>query len=371
MLQKNTSRQSHTKSKVQGKFFQGKPSIQKKEKSSSNLIGKAIADQLADKKFKKHIDSLLKALQKKALESTDTTRPENAGEQLNSSLRLTALNMQLVFEDTARNIIADPDLKEFRKKLGKHFKRNAISSLAVALAYVLLSPKIPDFKQKLGAGFSVGGSADFGSIGDLKLEKGTVYIQFASKFLSIKAKGNAKRDSESGDLVAGAKTELKVGSKTASGTTAIEVNSQGAIAGSAKGEFKIGGRTSAIQSAFAIDPEGKLVLSGKLSQDLLGQKGKQLTLTSGIKFPVGGSELLLDSGVSGKFKLQGKRALRIGSDVQVSTETGLKKLEGFVEYQHNGRMRLRLEGNLNNIVNNRSIAPGQEVKFQATLGLTF
>ncbi len=368
-------------SKKSPTFFAPTPSIQKKEGTrKNNLIGKLIAKQLADKKFKEHIISLGETLQKLALKGTDATSDPLAG----PSARLSALNLKFVFENSAKSILSDPDLKHFREQLSETVKRSPEAALALALTGVMavylanIDAKMKDLKHEFGkSGFSIGGGFDLGEVQDLKVKETEIYAQLATKLFSIKATGGLKKKDDS--LIASAKTEAKVGDKKASATLGAGLDTKGSMFGTAKGAFKFGTRTSSLSSKFAIDSKGKMILSGKFAQDIFGTKDRKVTLNTALSIPLGGTAVLIKPGFKGKVKFNEEQSLQLGTSVVVSSDTGLQKLSGFLEYQHNGRLRFRFDGDIGGIKNKQSLTPTlpldadtrTETKIQASLILFF
>jgi len=322
--------------------------IQKTEEQTTgkaaNPLGDLIAKQLSDKEFKKHIVSLGEALQALALEATDPTKNPGAGssQPVDSQARFTALHIKFLFENQAEKILGDPALKGFREQFSGVVKESPATALAVALTGLMVAYlaniglKIPKIEEKIGAGFSVGGSADVGKAQKPDMKHADVFVKFAQGLFSVKAQGGVDKSKE-GELVGFGKGEIKVGSKDASATAAIQV-----------------------------DTEKKWTLTGRLSADILGQKDLDFVLYTDVKWPIGTQGATLKPGLSGTLKFGPKHRLLFGTQAQVSTLSGLKGLEGFVEYQ-NGLMRIRLDGNLNGIKNENSLTPGQDMRIQATV----
>lgn len=297
---------------------------EQKPKKNKNFIGKLIAEQLNDENFKKHLSSLGEALQSLAVDATDpaTQNPDTVvGPTLpsNPQDRLAALHIKPAFEMTARKILADKDLKHFRERLSEIVEGSPEVSLAIALAGIMtaylanVSVK-GDQGVKLGkSGFKIGGAIDLGKAQELEFKKAAVYVEFAKKLVKLKLEGGVKKEKEEGEekerLVGVGKGELKIGNKKATVTGALEV------------------------------------------------KGR-------------GSEFTFHPALTGVFNLGGDRTLRVGTKVEVSTATGLKTVNGSIEFRAN-RLFLRMDADLNKLPRRLEIAPGLETRVQGTIGFVF
>lgn len=345
----------HTKSKKHSTqpFFAAQPKIQReRKKESKNPIGDKIAEQVEDKAFKKHIIALGKEVQKLALEATDP--PSNGGVPTDPQARLSALHIQYLFEQSAGDILRDPELKAFREKFAASMKGSPEAALGVALVGIVgvylanVDVKTPDLKYKFGkSGFSVGGSLDMGKAQDLKFKKGEVYAKFTKKLIGLKAEGKLKKEEATG----GAPTEPQL----------VEVG---------KGEVKVGKKQVSTTAALEADTEGKLVVTSKFSADVFGDKHRSLRLTTDFTLPTHDpSRLTVTPSVSGKFNLGRGRSLTLGTAATFSPQ-GFENLNGYVEYRQN-RMRIRFDANTNAIPRDRSLMPGQGANLQGTFALEF
>lgn len=143
---------------------------------------------------------------------------------------------------------------------------------------------------------------------------------------------------------------------------------KGQYVGAGKAEVKVGNEDTAATVGVKADTSGKYVLTGNVKTDLLGGEKKDFQLFTDVKWPIGSSDVMLKPGFAAKYKLGEQRSLVFGSSVDVSTLTGLKNVEGYLEYR-DGLTRLRFDANLSGIARERSLLPGQDVRFQVTLTL--
>jgi hypothetical protein len=70
--------------------------------------------------------------------------------------------------------------------------------------------------------------------------------------------------------------------------------------------------------------------------------------------------------VSGRFSLGDEQSIRIGSSLSISTDSGLTGVTGFIEYNADF-LRLRIEGSMAGIPEERGLAPGGDMRVQGMM----
>jgi hypothetical protein len=88
----------------------------------------------------------------------------------------------------------------------------SLTALAAAIALVLADVSVSGYPSgEIGAGFSAGGSFDFGSIQSLEFRTLSAYIQYARDYFQTRLSGTASRDEESGEFSGSGSGEVRFG----------------------------------------------------------------------------------------------------------------------------------------------------------------
>lgn len=129
------------------------------------------------------------------------------------------------------------------------------------------------------------------------------------------------------------------------------------------GEIRVGTDVSHLLSRVSINSDGELTLTGRLSAGTQFGSNERLVFTADVSHMFATNETVFRPGISGRFNLGSGQRLEIGSQLQVSSEEGLNRLTGFIEYQRD-QLFLRIEGNMQEIPGSESISPGNEMLIQ-------
>ena len=301
----------------------------------ARLVSGILRDQLSDSSMRGHLSSLGSALQGLAVESTS----EGGSQPSTSGHRLAALNIEAAFERTSRDIIADPSFRALRQRLiqivGSSDLSAMITALAAGLALILADiPVEGSPSQDLGAGFSVGGSFDLGTIQSLQFNNLSAYAQYASEYFQSRLGGSVSRDADTEEY-----------------------------SGSGSGQVRFGTNISHILARVSINSDGEVTLAGDLSGGLSFGGNSQLVFRTGLSHSFATGETIFSPGVSGRFNFGRDQSLSLGTQLNISTEDDLTGLTGFIEYRRN-LLHLRLEGNMGGIPDAESIAPGADNRVQ-------
>jgi len=308
----------------------------------AHLVAGLLRDQLSNSSMRSHLSSLGTALQGLAVESTG----EGASQPAAGAERLAALNIEGAFETTARAILNDRSFQALRERLigiaGSSDEGALVVALAAALALVLADiPLRGTPSQDLGAGFSVGGSFDLGSIRSLQFNNLSAYAQYATTYFQSRISGTVSRDQGTGDF-----------------------------AGAGTGQIRLGSNTSHLLGRLTINHEGEVVLMGRLSAGYTFGGSDRLIFTTDLSHSFATGESIITPGVSGSFNLGHEQSLRLGSRVQISTDSGLTGVTGFIEYRRD-QLRLRIEGSMNGLAEETGISPGGNMQIQGMLTIPF
>ncbi len=304
----------------------------------ADLIAGIVRDQLSNSSMQGHLSSLGTALQGLAVESTT-----GGGDQpALTSERLAALGISRAFETTSGEILRDPGFAALRQRIidiiGGSDEAAFIAALAAGLAAVLADvPLRGSPSQDLGAGFSVGGSFDLGSIQSLQFNNLQLYAQYASEYFRTRISGSLSRDSETEEF-----------------------------SGTGTGEVRIGNDISHLLGRMTINSEGEVVILGRFSGGIPFGGSDRLVLTTDLTHSFASGETIIQPGVSGRFSLGSDQAFRIGSSLSISTDSGLTGVTGFVEYDARF-LRLRIEGSMTGLAEERGMMPGGDTRIQGML----
>jgi hypothetical protein len=215
-------------------------------------------------------------------------------------------------------------------------------ALAAALALVLADISVSASpSHDLGAGFSVGGSFDLGTIRSLQFNNISAYAQYARDYFQTRLSGTVTRDEESGDF-----------------------------AGSGSGQFRIGNDLSHFLGRVTLDHEGQVTLVGRLSGGTTFGGSDRLVFTTDITHSFASGETIIEPGVSGRFSFGSDQSIRLGSELEISSDSGITGVTGFLEYRHD-QVQLRIEGSMTGLAEESGIAPGGNMVFQGMLTVPF
>ena len=304
----------------------------------ADLLAGLLRDQLSNSSMRGHLSSLGTALQGLAVDSTSTE-----GDQPTSSAeRLSALGVSRAFEITSAAILRDPAFARLRQRIieivGSSDETALITALAAGLVAVLADvPLRGSPSQDLGAGFSVGGSFDLGSIQSLQFNNLQVYVQYARDYFRTRLTGTLSRDADTEDF---------------SGTGA--------------GEIRIGNDIGHLLGRVTINSDGEVVLFGRYSGGYQFGGSDRLVFTTDLTHSFASGETIIQPGVSGRFNMGSDQSLRLGSQLSISTDSGLTGVTGFIEYRRE-HLQLRIEGSMTGLGEDVGIRPGGDMRVQGTL----
>ena len=326
------------------------PMIQKggeaesEESSSSStpladLISGLLRDQLSNSSMQGHLSSLGNALQGLALE---TTTPAEGEQAQPSAERLAALGIPRAFEITSAAILRDPAFARLRQRIieivGSSDEVALVAALAAGLAAVLADVSLSGSpSQDLGAGFSVGGSFDLGSIQSLQFNNMSLYTQYANEHFRTRLTGTLTRDAETEEF-----------------------------SGTGTGEVRVGSDVSHLLGRLTINSDGEVVLVGRLSAGHTFGGSDRLIFTTDLTHSFASGETIIQPGLTGRFAFGGDQSLALGSQLVVSSESGVTGLTGFIEYRRE-HLQLRIEGSMTGLGEETGIVPGGDMRVQGTL----
>jgi hypothetical protein len=304
----------------------------------ADLLSGIVRDQLSNSSMQGHLRSLGTELQGLAVESTT---PEGDQPALTAE-RLAALGVSRAFEITSAAILRDPGFAAFRERIaeiiGSSDEVALIAALAGAIAAVLADvPLRGSPSHDIGAGFSVGGSFDFGSIQSLRFNNMQLYAQYARDYFRTRISGSLSRDAESEEF-----------------------------SGTGSGEVRIGSDISHLFGRVTINSDGEVVLAGRLSSGFQFGGSDRLIFTTDLTHSFASGETIVQPGMSGRFSLGHDQSLTLGSSLSISTDSGLTGVTGFIEYRRDF-LQLRIEGSMTGIPEERGMMPGGDMRVQGML----
>jgi len=319
----------------------GKKDTEKSAKLTDLVVG-ILRDQMKDASMKKHLGSLGTKLQSLAVDNTK----EGSSGGVPGAERLAALNISGAFETTAKSILNDKSFKALKQKLisiaGGSEEGALVVLLAGAIAVILADIDVKHkVDKKLGKGFSVGGSFDLGSIQSLKFKQLTAYAQYARSHFRTKISGEVSKDKETGDFK-----------------------------GKGTGQIRLGDDLGNILGSVSINSDGEITLVGKYTGGYKFGKTNKLIFTTNVSHSFASGETVITPGISGKFNFGSNQSLKVGSSLDYSTSSGLKGVTGYLEYKQD-QIRLRLEGSLKGIKEEKGLTPGGDMKVQLMLSIPF
>jgi hypothetical protein len=299
-----------------------------------------LRDQLSNSSMRGHLSSLGTALQGLATGSDSAS--------VLSAERLAALNIPEAFKTTSRAILADSSFRNFRQRIIDIIGTNDATALATVLAAALAATlanvrvRARNISQNLGAGFSVGGGFDLGNIQSLQFNNLSLYAQYANRHLQTRVSGSVQRNSETNAFV-----------------------------GTGVGQLRLGNNTSHILGRVSLNSDGEVTLTGHIQGGYQVGRTNRLLFSTRVQHTFADGETVISPGVSGRFSLGHNQSLRLGSNLQFSTNNGrLTGATGYIEYQRN-RLQLRIEGNMNGLGDNRALSPGSNMTVQGMLTIRF
>jgi hypothetical protein len=304
----------------------------------ADLVAGILRDQLSNSGMRGHLSSLGTALQGLAVESTT-----EEGDQPGAGVeRLAALGISGAFETTSGAILRDPAFAALRQRIidivGGSDEAAFIAVLAAGLAAVLADVRVKGSPSRdLGAGFSIGGSFDLGTIQSLQFNNLQLYAQYANDYFRTRITGSVSRDAETEEF-----------------------------SGSGTGEVRIGSDISHLLGRVTINSDGEVVLIGRFSGGTGFGGSDRLVFTTDLTHTFATGETIIEPGVSGRFSLGSDQSLRIGTSLSISTDSGLTGVTGFVEYGSDF-LRFRIEGSMTGIAEERGLAPGGDMRVQGML----
>ncbi len=305
----------------------------------ADLVAGILRDQLSNSSMQGHLRSLGSALQGLALE---TTTPSEGEAPQATPERLAALGIPRAFEITSAAILSDPSFRNFRDRLieivGSSDETALVTALAAALALVLADiPVRGSPSHDFGSGISVGGSFDLGSIRELQFNNASLYFQYARDHFRTRLTGTLSRDAETDEF-----------------------------SGAGTGEVRIGSDVSHLMGRVTINSEGEVVLLGRLSAGHSFGGSDRLVFTTELSHAFASGETIITPGLSGRFSFGPDQSLRLGSELVVSSESGLTGLTGFIEYRRE-HLQLRIEGSMTGLGEETGLMPGGDMRVQGTL----
>ena len=341
VVQQNDSANQSIQKKDKPKAKSTKPAAKKTPKLTDLVVG-LLKDQLKDASMKKHLGSLGTKLQSLAVDSTKA----GSSSGVPGAERLAALNIAGAFESTAKSILNDKSFKALKQKLisiaGGSEEGALVVLLAGAIAVILADIDVKHkLDKKLGKGFSVGGAFDLGSIQSLQFKQLTAYAQYASSHFRTKISGVVSKDKKTGDFK-----------------------------GKGTGQIRLGDDLGNLLGSVSINSDGEITLVGKYTGGYKFGKTNRLIFTTKVAHSFASGETIITPGMSGKFNFGSNQSLKLGSSLDYSTSTGLKGITGFLEYKQD-QIRLRIEGSLTGIKEERGLMPGGDMRIQAMLTIPF
>jgi hypothetical protein len=318
------------------------PESEGSETPFADLLSGLVRNQLSNSGMQRHLRSLGTELQRLAVESTTTEGDQPAL----TTERLAALGVSRAFEITSAAILRDPDFAALRQRIvdiiGSSDEVALIAALAGAIAAVLADvPLRGSPTHDFGAGFSVGGSFDFGSIQSLQFNNMQLYAQYARDYFRTRIGGSVGRDAETGEF-----------------------------SGSGTGEVRIGNDISHIFGRVTINSDGEVVLAGQLSSGFQFGGSDRLIFTTDLTHTFASGETIVQPGMSGRFNLGHDQSLTLGSSLSISSDTGLTGFTGFIEYRRDF-LQLRIEGSMSGLPEESGMLPGGDMRVQGILTIPF
>ena len=294
----------------------------------TGFIADLIEDQLSDSSLRGHLSSLGDTLEELAEEDVRQLQelPGDAGR------RLAALHVSEAFEITARQILADPELRNLREQIVSRVRENPELALASALAAILVATLADvdlehEDEFELGQGFTIGGAFDFGSVQSIEFNKLELFAQYANDHFRTRITNTLETEEETGDLTY-----------------------------TARGDFRIGDELGNLAGRISINSEGEIVLHGSITSgfDLGGDN--QLLFTAGLQHSFTEDETIFSPEVSGRIDIGSGYHLRLGGGAELTSGSGLTGLTGFLQVESDYLM-LRIDGTMSGLEQQQAILP--------------
>ncbi len=327
----------------------------------SRFLAGIIRDEIDNPSLRGYLNDLGSTLQELAVGSTGAQTeqeqtPEGQSEQPASILqdqiqtspdRLTALAVEQAFITTARQIVDDPALRQLRQDIVGAVADSppefAVALVLTAATIVALADIDASYSSRvdLGAGFDLGYSFDFGTIQDLQFRSLGLNLGFAHDYFRTRIGGSISQDAETEEVV-----------------------------GTGTGQVRFGNDITNIEASVRIDSEDQLVVSGRFNTGADFGDGDRLLFMTSLSHNFLTEETDFRAGVSARFAFDSDFALRIGANLEITSEESNPEFSGFIELEQE-IWRLRIETNLANIPETASIIPGAEMQVQGTLSVDF
>ena len=130
--------------------------------------------------------------------------------------------------------------------------------------------------------------------------------------------------------------------------------------------MRIGSDISHLLGRVTINSDGEVVLVGRFSGGVGFGGSDRLVFTTDLTHTFATGETVIQPGMSGRFSLGADQSIRIGTALSISTDSGLTGVTGFVEYNADF-LRLRIEGSMTGIAEERGLVPGGDMRVQGLL----
>jgi hypothetical protein len=303
--------------------------------SLADLVAGILSDQLSNSSMRGHLSSLGDALQGLAVEST----AEEGDQPGASAERLASLGISRAFETTSGAILRDPGFAALRQRIidiiGGSDEAALIAVLAAGLAAVLADVKVKGSpSHEIGAGFSVGGSFDLGTIQSLQFNNLQLYAQYANDYFRTRLTGSVSRDAETEEF-----------------------------SGSGTGEVRIGNDINNIFGRITIDSGGEVTVVGRFSAGQEFGGSDRLMFITDLTHLFASDETIIRPEFSGRFSFGDDQSIRLGSSLSISTDNGLTDVTGFVEYGSDF-LQFRIEGSMTGLAEGNDIMQDGDTRVQ-------
>jgi hypothetical protein len=164
-----------------------------------------------------------------------------------------------------------------------------------------------------------------------------LFAQYASDYFRTRISGSLSRDAETEEF-----------------------------SGSGTGEVRIGSDINNIFGRITINSDGEVTVIGRFSAGYDFGGSDRIVFTTDLTHSFASDETIIRPELSGRFSLGSDQSIRLGTALSISTDSGLTGVTGFVEYDADF-LRLRIEGSMTGITEERGIAPGGDMRVQGML----
>lgn len=311
----------------------------------SEFIAGLIRDQISNSALRGHLRSLGSLLQGLAVESTAA----QSTDEVTSPDRLRSLAVEQAFNQTASDIIANPELALLRQEIVRAVGDSppefalALALSAITIAALADSDASYSSRSDLGAGFDLGYSFDFGTLQDLQFRSLGLNVGFAHENFRTRIGGSVQQEGE---------------------------GEEERVTGTGTGEVRIGDQQASLEATVRINTDGELLLSGRLQTLFDFGGGDSIRLSADLSHDFSSDETSLRAGATGQFDLGHDFLFNLGALLNYSTEDQDLSITGFIELQQD-IWRLRIEATADQIPEGRSIIPGADLQVQGMFGANF